>query len=110
MTSNLTWSFPQFDVAPTEDGLDNVVKTIHWRLDAVDGAYSAGAYGSVAVDAPDPSSFVPYSQITPQWTIDAVLSKINFDEVKQALENQIALKKNPPVLPMVPPFSAIISS
>ena len=30
-----TWSFPQFDTAPSEDGLTNVVKTIHWRLDAV---------------------------------------------------------------------------
>ena len=26
-----TWSFPQFEVAPSEDGLTNVVSVIHWR-------------------------------------------------------------------------------
>ena len=107
MAATFSWTFPQFDVAPTEDGLDNVVKAIHWRLDAVDGPYSEGAYGSTAVDAPDSSKFVPYSQITPEWAVAAVCEKVNIDEVKEALEKRIEEKRNPPVLPMVPPFAAI---
>lgn len=105
MPTNYTWSFPQFDVAPTEDGLDNVVKVIHWRLDAVDGPYSEGAYGSTVVDAPDSSKFVPYNQITSDWAVSAVCEKVNIEEVKEALEKRIEAKRNPPVLPMAPPFA-----
>jgi hypothetical protein len=106
MTS-FTWSFPQFDVAKAEDGLTDVVKTIHWRYDAVDGGFSAGAYGSVSLSAPDPDAFTPYSQITPVWAIECVTGQIKLDEINAALETQIENQKNPPVMPMVPPFAAL---
>jgi hypothetical protein len=102
-----TWSFPQFDVAKAEDDLPDVVKTIHWRYDAVDGDFSAGAYGSLGLEAPDPNAFVPYTQITAQWAIGCVTAQINLEEVNTALERQIENQKNPPVVPMVPPFAAL---
>ena len=101
-----TWSFPQFDTAPSEDGLTNVVKTIHWRLDAVDGEYSAGGYGTVGLDAPSPGSFVNYNDITEQWAIDAVSGKLDVTAAKTALDNQIEQQRNPPVVPTKPPFNA----
>lgn len=106
MTATFSWTFPQFDVAPTEDGLDNVVKVIHWRLDAVDGTYRAGAYGSVGADAPDPNQFTPYSQITPEWAIAIVSGKVDVEETKRNLEKQIEDQRNPPIVPMRPPFSS----
>jgi len=105
--TTFTWSFPQFDVAKSEDGLTDVVKTIHWRYDAVDGDISAGAYGSLGLEAPDPNAFIPYTQITAQWAIGCVTAQINLEEVNTALERQIENQKNPPVVPMVPPFAAI---
>jgi len=100
-----TWSFPQFEVAPSEDGLTNVVSVIHWRLDAMDGIYSAGAYGSVALGAPDPAAFTPYADITEQWAIDAVSANIDLPAVEAALAGEINKKKNPPTVPMAPPFT-----
>ncbi len=100
-----TWSFPQFEVAPSEDGLTNVVSVIHWRLDALDGIYSAGAYGTVALGAPDPAAFTPYDQITEQWAIDAVSANIDLPVVESALTGEIAKKQNPPTVPMAPPFA-----
>ena len=38
-----TWSFPQFEVAPSTDGLTDIVRVIHWRVDGFDGTFSAGA-------------------------------------------------------------------
>jgi hypothetical protein len=102
-----TWSFPQFDVAKAEDGLTDVVKTIHWRYDAQDGVFSAGAYGSVGLGQPDPDAFVPYTQITAEWAIACVTAQINLEDAKAALEKQIENQKNPPVVPMVPPFAAL---
>ena len=105
--TTFTWSFPQFDVAKSEDGLTDVVKVIHWRYDAEDGQFKAGAYGTVTLGGPDADAFIPYTQITAQWAINAVSAHVNLDEVNAALEKQIEAQKNPPVVPMVPPFAAI---
>jgi hypothetical protein len=105
--TTFTWSFPQFDVAKAEDGLTDVVKTIHWRYDAQDGAFNAGAYGSVGLGEPDPDAFVPYTQITEAWAITCVTAQVNLEELNAALEKQIENQKNPPVVPMVPPFAAL---
>jgi hypothetical protein len=100
-----SWTFPQFDVAPSEDGLSQVVKTIHWRLDAIDGGVQAGAYGSVALGQPSPENFTPYADITEQWAIDQTSGLINLPEIEAALAGEIAKKKNPPVVPSIPPFA-----
>lgn len=105
MSVTYTWSFPQFEVAPSEDGLADVVCVIHWRLDAIDGSYNAGAYGSVGLGAPNPAAFTPYDQITEQWAIDAVSACIDVPAVEAALAGEINKKMNPPTVPMVPPFA-----
>lgn len=101
-----TWSFPQFDVAKFEGGLTDVVKTIHWRYVAADGDFSAEAYGFCGLEAPDASAFVPYTQITADWAIACASAQINLEEVNAALERQIENQKSPPVVPMLPPFTA----
>jgi len=100
-----SWTFPQFDVAPSEDGLTQVVKTIHWRLDAIDGGVQAGAYGSVALGAPNPEAFMPFDKITEAWAIEQTSALINVEEIKAALAGEINKKKNPPVVPVLPPFA-----
>jgi hypothetical protein len=104
--TTFTWSFPQFDVVPSEDGLTDVVKTIHWRYDAVDGEYAAGAYGTVGLGEPNPTDFIPYDQLTEAWAINAVSASINVPEMQAALEKQIADEKNPPIVPMAPPWQS----
>jgi len=99
-----SWTFPQFDVAPSEDGLSEVVKVIHWRLDAIEGGITSGAYGTVALGQPDPAHFIPYADITEQWAIDQTSALIDLPAVQAALAGEIANKKNPPVVPLVPPF------
>lgn len=107
MSISYTWSFPQLDVAKSEDGLTDVVKTIHWRLTAADGDISTAAYGTVGLDAADPTKFKPFATITEDWCISAVSEKLDVTEIKDTLANQIELLKNPPIVPMVPPFAAI---
>jgi hypothetical protein len=104
--TTFTWSFPQFDVAKAEDGLTDVVKTIHWRYDAVDGDYSAGSYGSVGVGAPNPTDFISFASLTEAWAIAAVSESVDVPAMTTGLEAQIATAKNPPVVPMTAPFGA----
>ena len=107
MSIQYAWSFPQFDVAKAEDGLTDVVKTIHWRYDATDGKVSCGCYGTVALDAPTPSDFKPYASLTADWCIEQCSAKLNMEEVNAALDKQLDLLNNPPVVAMVPPFAAL---
>ena len=100
-----TWAFPQFEVAPSDDGLTDVVRVIHWRVDGGDGVFSAGAYGTVALGAPDPAAFTPYADITQAWAIEAVTANINFEEIASAIAGEINKKHNPPTVPMAPPFA-----
>lgn len=104
MATIYTWTFPQLEVAPSEDGLTDVVKVIHWRLDAMDGVYNAGSYGTVALSAPDPASYTPYADITEQWAIDAMSNNIDVAAMKASMDGEIAKKKNPPTVPMPAPF------
>jgi len=99
-----TWAFPQFDVAPAEDGLSEVVRVIHWRLRAADGAFQAETYGTTALGPPNPSAFIPYDEITESWAISAVSSDVDVPELELNLAGEIEQQKNPSVVPMRPPF------
>lgn len=95
MTIQYTWSFPQLDVAPSDGVLNDVIKTVHWRLDATDGPYSAGDYGSVALNAPQPEAFVPFDGLTEEKLIEWVSAEFDLEAIQQSLVGQIAAKKNP---------------
>jgi hypothetical protein len=105
--TDFAWHFPQFDTAKAEDGLTDVVKVIQWRYVAVDDEASAQAYGSVDLGAPDPEAFTAYADLTEQWAIDAVIASwgdSSLADVQEALQAQIEVEKNPPVVPLQPPF------
>jgi hypothetical protein len=102
--TTFTWSFPQFDVAKAEDGLTDVVKTIHWRYDATDGDYSAGSYGTVGVGAPNPQDFIPFASLTEAWAVAAVSASVDVSAMDASLAAQIETAKNPPIVPMTAPF------
>ena len=105
MAITYTWSFPQFDVAKAEDGLTDVVKTIHWRYDAADGDHSAGVYGSAGVGAPDSANFIPFANLTEEWAIAAVSESVDVPAMQAALAANIANQIDPPIVPMNPPFT-----
>jgi hypothetical protein len=114
MAITYTWTFPQFDTAPTEQNLQNVVKTIHWRLTGVDPTHtladgtnpSVTAYGTVALDAADPANFVQFASLTKDWAIAKVSTKLDVAATETAIANQIAALINPPIVHMQPPFGA----
>jgi hypothetical protein len=103
--TTFTWSFPQFDVAKAEDGLTDVVKTIHWRYDAKDGAFNAGAYGSVGLGAPDSGNFIPFANLTEAWAVETVSASVDVPAMDINLAKNIANQINPPIVPMNPPFT-----
>ena len=111
MANTYTWDFPTLDTAPSEDGLSDVIKTIHWRITAVsdseqdaDGNYlSASLYGTASPEL-DPDNFVAFNSVTRDWCKEKVLALLNQTEanLQANLDTQIAELANPPIVQKVP--------
>jgi hypothetical protein len=86
---NVTWTISNLD-RQVSDGL---VTTGHWRVDAVDGEHSAGAYGSVGFARGD--DFTPFEELTEAQVVEWVKAQLDVAEIEASLAGQINKKKNP---------------
>jgi hypothetical protein len=88
----VTW-----DIANLErETADGFVYTAHYTIDAHDGTYSAGAYGSIGFQRPE--NLIPYADLTEEEVINWVKEALGPDkilEIEQALQNQIDQQRNP---------------
>tara|TARA_Y100001973_G_scaffold97440_2_gene153496 strand:+ start:1298 stop:1645 length:348 start_codon:yes stop_codon:yes gene_type:complete len=112
MATTMTFEYPQLDrVAKEGDNVD-VVQTIHWRVNCVsdsdkdaDGNYlTAGMYGTATTPMEEGADFVAYNSITKDWCKAKVLADLGKteEELKAALDADIAEQKTPSILTGVP--------
>jgi hypothetical protein len=104
MTATFTWNFPSLDIAPSEDGLVDVIKTIHWRYMGSDGDYSTEVYGTVSMESPDPEDYVEYDDITKEDLELWVEDKLNILDMQSNLLSVLEALKNPPIVSRTPNF------
>lgn len=108
MAITYTWTVDAMDTAPSEDGLTDVVKTVHWRANAEetvqvegqdDKIYTASVYGSVGVGSPTPDNFVDYDSLTEDEVLTWVWGTSEDFKAEQEtnLANQIEEQKNPKI-------------
>ena len=100
------WVISSMDSKLHEGDLDDVVVTVHWRrsLQTNDynpetkSGYYADIYGSLTVGPVDPSTFVPYNELTQDnvesW-LEAGLVNPTPAEMDAQLAANIELQKNP---------------
>ena len=95
----ITWSIGQMDRNAANGG----VTVAHWRVEAVDGDYSASAYGSAGF-TPDASAadFVPYDQLTETDVLAWVWRSVDKDATEASLAQRIEAKKTPVTLNGLP--------
>ena len=105
----VTWKVGKLDVTKSQDGLTNVVISLHWRAEdseTVDGeVYTAERYGLVALPAPDSKNFTEYSKITKESAIawlKAVLGAEAVTNMENSIASEIASKKEPATTSGVP--------
>jgi hypothetical protein len=70
-------------------------------MTANDGTYSAGAYGSIGLDAPE-DNIIPYADLTPEIVIGWVQDKLNVEEIETALQAQLDQQRTPTTAAGVP--------
>jgi hypothetical protein len=112
MANTYTWDYPQLDTAPSEGGLSDVVKQIHWRLNAVSDVHtndegaplSVSAYGTAAAGEADADNFTAFDSITKDWCKEKVLAGLDKTEaeLQAMLDEQIENLANPPIVGKVP--------
>ena len=87
MSTTNTWKIAQLE----RETADGYVYTAHYTVDANDGTYSAGAYGSVGLEKPE--TLVPYADLTEEQVLGWVKAAIGGDEkvaeVEAALQKQL---------------------
>jgi len=92
-TTTFTWGINTLE-RETDDGF---VMVAHYTVDANDGTYSAGAYGSVGFERPD--TLIPYSDLQESQVIDWVKTALGGDEkvteIQAALQAQIDEQRAP---------------
>jgi hypothetical protein len=95
--ATITWVIQQLD-RQTSDGF---VTTAHWRANAVDGDYSASAYGTRGWSEGTPT--IPYDQLTQETVLGWCWADgVDKDAAEAALMAQIELQKNPVTATGVP--------
>lgn len=79
------------------------VTVAHWNVTAVDGDYSASAYGSAGF-TPDASAadFKPYASLTQADVLAWVWGSVDKAAAEASLAQQIAAQKNPVTLNGLP--------
>jgi hypothetical protein len=89
-----TWKIAQLE-RETSDGY---VFTAHYTVNANDGTYSAGAYGSLALERPE-GDMVPFADLTEETVIGWVKDKLEGEErvaqIHSALSTQILEQRSP---------------
>jgi hypothetical protein len=99
-----TWTFPQFIVNPSVDGLTNVVTAINWVCTGTNGLVTSSSSGTVQLGTPNPAEFVPYADITQKMAFQWVSQSISVTGVEAAIAAQINQISTPQVQPQNPPF------
>jgi hypothetical protein len=91
--TTFTWAIANLE-RETDDGF---VMTAHYTVNANDGTYSSGAYGSVGFQRPD--TLIPYNQLQEETVIGWVKEALGGDEkvaeIEAALQAQIDEQRHP---------------
>jgi hypothetical protein len=92
MTASFEWKIANLE----RETADGFVYTAHYTVNADDGTYSAGAYGSLALERPD--SLIPFDQLTEDVVVGWVKEKFGDEkvaEIEAALQAQLDEKHAP---------------
>ena len=93
MATEFAWSVAELE----RETADGYVFTVHYRIDASDGTYSAGAYGSLGLERPE-GDLIPFDSLTEEVVVGWVKDSFGAEkvtEIEDALQGQINEKHFP---------------
>ena len=92
-TTVVSWKIAQLE----RETADGFVFTSHYTVDANDGTYNAGAYGSIGFQRPE--NLIPFADLTEEqvigWTKEAIGGDEKVAEIEAALQAQLDEQRTP---------------
>lgn len=96
MATTTTWDIEDLD-RQTADG---IVYNVHYSINANDGTYSAGSYGSIALDAPaEGDAVIPFADLTKEVVLGWTQSALGGADHVTAIENGLQKKITEQITP-----------
>lgn len=86
MATTYTWKIANLE----RETADGYVFTAHYTVNAEDGTYSSGAYGSLGFERPD--NLIPFADLTEEIVVGWVKNKFGAEkvaEIEAALQAQL---------------------
>jgi len=102
--TTFTWVISQMDTKPTEDGLTDVVVTLHWTRIGQDGEIIVPCYGTMGCATPSSTDFTAYPDLTFEQVCGWLDAGLPVDEIDLGLQQQIDNIINPPVIVLPLPW------
>ena len=94
MATTFTWGINTLE----RETADGYVYTAHYTVNAEDGTYSSGAYGSIGLERPE-GDLIPFADLTAELVIGWVKEKLGgaekVAEIEAALQAQIDEQRAP---------------
>jgi len=87
MATTFAWKISQLE----RETLDGYVFTAHYVVDANDGTYNSGAYGSLGLERPE-GEMIPFADLTEEVVVGWVKEKFGAEkvaEIEAALQAQL---------------------
>ena len=109
MSITYKWIINQMDTKPTEDGLTDVVVTVHWTRTAEQ--YVGGepilvsSYGTMGCATPSSTDFTAYPDLTYNQVCGWLDAGLDVASIDLGLANQIENIINPPIIVLPLPFN-----
>jgi hypothetical protein len=91
--TTFNWKINQLERSTADD----YVLVVHYGVDAVDGEFSKGAYGTLSFDPETMPASVDFDSLTEEVVMGWVFSKVEQEVVEAQLEAVIADMKEPKV-------------
>lgn len=105
MALETKWVVSQLDTAPSEDTLQDVVKTVHYRYQGQDEQYFAEVYGTMACATPSETDFTAYEDLTYDQVCAWLVAGLDVEAMDTNLAAQIENQKNPPIVNLPLPWN-----
>lgn len=118
MATTYSWVFSPLDAAPSEGDLEDVVKTVHWRLNGVtddEVAVTGTIYGTISPGDADADSFTAFADLTEDIVKGWVLAQLveedeTTSDAETRLQNQVQAQidsqKSPAAVSKAAPWAA----
>ena len=95
-TTTFTWTVNTLERTVA----DGIVSVVHYSVNASDGTYSSGAYGSIGLDAPaEGDDTIAYADLTEanciSWAQEKLGGAEKVAEIEAALQAQIDQQRTP---------------